>query len=414
MKTRRLRRTASYAIALAALAGSLAWAFWPRPVPVEVAAVTRGPMRVTVDEDGRTRIRERYVISAPLAGRMTRIQLHPGDAVASAQTVVAAIEPTAPALLDARARAEAEARFGAATAARDQAVPRLERARTAYSYAAADFRRVRQSFENRSATGREFDAAEEKERSTHQELRAAEFALRIAEFERELAEAALKHTRPDPGGSAETGRSAASNCESDDAQFDIRSPIDGRVLRVFQESSTVVTPGTRLLEVGEPADLEVEIDVLSRDAVRIPPGAKVMLEDWGGGDPLTARVRVVEPAAFTKVSSLGVEEQRVYVIADFVDPPEKRPALGDAYRVETKIVVWEADNVLKVPSGALLRNGDNWAVFVIISGRARLRPVMLGRRNSTEAEVIGGLSLGDVVIMYPSDRVRGGLQVSSR
>jgi len=415
MKTRRLRRTASYATALVALAGSLAWAFWPRPVPVDVAAVTRGPMRVTVDEDGRTRIRERYVVSAPLGGRITRIQLHPGDPVASGRTVVAAIEPTAPALLDARARAEAVARFSAATASRDQAVPRLEQARTAHDYALGDLRRIRKSFENRSATGREFDEAEEKERATLQELRATEFALRIAEFERDLAEAALKHTRPQSGAGAEAAAgSGGSDCESDEARFDIRSPIDGRVLRVFQESSTVVTPGTRLLEVGDPADLEVEIDVLSRDAVRIPPGAKVLLEDWGGGEPLTARVRVVEPAAFTKVSSLGVEEQRVYVVADFVDPPENRPALGDAYRVEARIVVWEADNVLKVPSGALVRDGERWAVFAVAGGRVELRPLRIGQRNATEAQVLEGLAEGEQVIQYPSDRIRPGIRAAAR
>jgi len=175
-----------------------------------------------------------------------------------------------------------------------------------------------------------------------------------------------------------------------------------------------VTPGTRLLEVGDPADLEVEIDVLSRDAVRIPPGAKVLLEDWGGGEPLTARVRVVEPAAFTKVSSLGVEEQRVYVVADFVDPPENRPALGDAYRVEARIVVWEADNVLKVPSGALVRDGERWAVFAVAGGRVELRPLRIGQRNATEAQVLEGLAEGEQVIQYPSDRIRPGIRAAAR
>src|SRR5688572_29209130 len=386
MKPQRTSRFAMYAVSLAVVAAALAWAFWPRPIPVDVAAVVRGPMRLTVDEDGRTRIKEQYVVSAPLAGRMSRIHLHPGDAVAAGRTVVAAIEPTDPALLDARARAEAEARLSAATSARDQAVPRLERARTAHDYAAADLRRVRKMFETRSGTGRELDAAEEKERATHHALRAAEFAVHIADFERDLAEAALKHASPATirAGGAPAG-SDATGCDGDTAaRFEIRSPIEGRVLRVFQESSTVVTPGSRLLEVGDPADLEVEIDVLSRDAVRIRPGTKVILEDWGGGEPLTARVRVVEPAAFTKVSSLGVEEQRVYVVADFIDPPGQRAALGDAYRVEARIVVWEADDLLKVPTGALLRHGDEWGVFTLGGGRVALRTIQVGQRNDSE------------------------------
>ena len=423
MKKRPVRRALSYVVGLAAVAGALAWAFWPRPVPVDVAAVARGPMRVTVDEDGRTRIKERYEVSSPLAGRLLRIRLEPGDGVAAGSTVVASIEPTDPAMLDARARAEAEARLGAASAAREQAVPRLERARTEYQFAATDLRRVRKSFETRTATGRELDAAEEKERTTNLELRAAEFAVRIADFERDLALAALKHTRPGgappesarPGDArADAGNGRAAPADDAAARFEIHSPIDGRVLRVFQESSTVVTPGTRLLEVGDPADLEVEIDVLSRDAVRVRPGTRVVLEDWGGGDPLTARVRVVEPAAFTKVSSLGVEEQRVYVVADFVDPPERRTTLGDAYRVEARIVVWEADDVLKVPAGALVRQGDDWAVFRLAGGRVEMCPVTLGQRNATEAQVLGGVAEGDSVIQYPSDRVRVGVRAVAR
>jgi HlyD family secretion protein len=412
MKPRPVRRTITYVVAVAVLGAALAWAFWPRAVPVDVATVVRGPMRVTVDEDGRTRIKERYVVSAPLAGRTLRTQLHPGDPVAAGRTVVAAIEPTDPALLDVRAQAEAEARLNAATAARDQAVPRLERARAAHDYAAGDLRRVRRTFETRSGTGRELDAAEEKERAAYQELRAAEFALRIAEYERDLAQAALKHTRPDGGARAVPADSAG--VDPGKTRFEIRSPIGGRVLRVFQESSTVVTPGTRLLEVGDPADLEVEIDVLSRDAVRITPGAKVLLEDWGSSVPLTARVRVVEPAAFTKISSLGVEEQRVYVVADFVDAPDTRPTLGDAYRVEARVVVWESTDVLKVPSGALVREGDEWAVFAIVNGRASLRRIKLGHLNATEAEVLEGLSEGDRLISYPSDRVRDDLRVVPR
>ena len=398
---KRARRRLGYALATGAMAALVGWAFVPRPVPVDVGTVTRGSMIVTVEEDGRTRIKERYVVSAPLAGRLLRIELHPGDHVEAGKTVIAAIEPSDPSLLDARARAEAEARLGAAKAALDQAGPNLERARTAHSFAASELRRVSKAFENRAATRAELDAVDQKERSTHEEMRAAQFALRIAEFERNLAQAALSHGG-EGGGTG--GR----------LRFEITSPITGRVLRRFQESATVVSPGSQLVEMGDPADLEVEIDVLSRDAVRINPGNRVLLEDWGGGAPLTARVRLVEPAAFTKVSSLGVEEQRVYVVADFVDPPEKRTTLGDAYRVEAKIIVWESDRVLKVPAGALLRLGDEWAVFTLARGRVEVRPVTLGRRNATEAEVVTGLAAGDTVVQYPSDRIRAGIRAEPR
>jgi HlyD family secretion protein len=401
MNRTRARRRLGFVLATAVIAAVVGWAFVPRPVPVDVATVTRGPMLVTVDEDGRTRIKERYVVSAPLAGRLLRIELHPGDRVEAGKTVIAAIEPSDPSLLDARARAEAEARLGAAKAGLDQAGPNLERARTAYSFAASELRRIGKAFESRAATRAEFDAVEQRERSTHEEMRAAEFALRIAEFERNLAQAALSHGGD--GGSA-GGR----------FRFEITSPITGRVLRRFQESATVVAPGSQLVEIGDPADLEVEVDVLSRDAVRIRPGDRVLLEDWGGGGPLTARVRLVEPAAFTKVSSLGVEEQRAYVVADFVDPPEKRATLGDAYRVEARVVVWESDNVLKVPAGALLRHGDDWAVFALARGRVEVRPVTLGQRNASEAQVITGLAAGDTVVQYPSDRIRAGIRVKAR
>ena len=197
-------------------------------------------------------------------------------------------------------------------------------------------------------------------------------------------------------------------------RLEILAPVSGQVLRVFQESETVVSPGARLLEVGNPIDLEAEIDVLSADAVKVRPGDRVILEHWGGGEPLAGRVRVVEPSAFTKVSALGVEEQRVYVIVDFVDPPEKRSNLGDAYRVEARIVVWESADVLKVPAGALFRRGTQSAPYAVVRGRAEEGVVRIGNRNDTEAEVLDGLSEGERVVLYPGDRVMPGVRVASR
>ena len=381
----------------------LTYSFWPRPVDVEVVRLTRGPLRVTVDEDGKTRIKERYVVSAPLAGRLVRIALRPGDRVLAGKTMLAVIEPGDPALLDARARAEAEARVKAAEAARKQAVPKLERARYAHDLAVKELQRHRSMVIGRETTRQDVEAAESKERMCQEDIKASQFAMQIADFELDQARAALKRTRDQ-----------RSPSDLDGWRFEIPAPVDGRVLRVFQESSAIVTPGQRLLEVGDPTDLEVEVDVLSGDAVKVAPGAKVFLEHWGGDAPLLAQVRLVEPSGFMKVSALGVEEQRVNVIIDFLDPPAKRTRLGDAYRVEARIVVWSADDVLKAPAGALFRSGDDWAVFVIEDGRARLRRVQVGRGNALETEITAGLDEGATVILHPGDKIQDGTRVKAR
>jgi HlyD family secretion protein len=390
-------------MALGLLAGALlAYSFWPRPVEVDVAQASRGSLRVTVDEDGKTRIRERYVVSAPLAGRLLRIGLRAGDPVTAGQTLLAAIEPGYPSLLDERSRAEAEARVKAAEAGRKQAVSKMERSRVAYNLAGRELQRIRQMVVGRETTYQELEAAEHKERMAQEDVKAAQFAQQIADFELDLARAALKRSHPSSPGDA------------DNYRFEVRAPVSGRVLRVFQESSVIVTPGQQLLEVGDPSDLEVEIDVLSSDAVKIAPGAKVILEHWGGEKPLSGQVRLVEPSGFMKRSALGVEEQRVNVIIDLVDPPEKRSRLGDAYRVEARIVIWSANDVLKVPSGCLFRRGDDWAVFTIEDGSAQLRRVAVGRSNALETEIASGLEDGAVVILHPGDKIQPGCRVLQR
>lgn len=390
-----------FAVGLVVL-GAIVYAFLPAPVDVDVAVVTRGLLQVTVDHEGKTRIKEKYVVSSPLAGRLLRVEIHPGDVVTAGKSMLTAIEPTDPALLDARARAEAEARVKAAEASRKRALAAVERDKEAHESTAHDYDRAKRLRATQAIAHEEFDKAEHKERMAAEELRVAQFAALIAEFELEQARAALLRTQPREGSDADAWR------------FGIRSPITGKVLRVFQESATVVTPGTRLIELGDPTDLECEIDVLSTDAVKIVPGAKVLLEHWGGEYPLLARVRVIEPSAFMKVSALGVEEQRVWVIADFVDPPAKRKTLGDGYRVEARIVAWEGEDVLKVPAGALFRHADDWAVFVAENGRGYLRPVHVGKSNGQEAEVLDGLQVGDVVILHPSDRIKNDIGITPR
>jgi HlyD family secretion protein len=382
--------------------GAVVYALLPQPVGVDAATIERGLLRVTVDEDGQTRIRERYVVSSPLSGRLLRIDLEPGDEVKAGDTLIARIEPTAPDLLDPRARAQAQARLNGAEARLQQVGPELQKALVAMQYAETELARERGLLE-RNATSRL--NLEEKEllfRTRTAEYNAAKFAEEIARFEKELAEAALLRTQPE-------GETIA-----EDWYFEIKAPIDGRVLRVIQESATVVTPGTSLVELGDPSDLEVIVDVLSHDAVKVLPGAKAFLEHWGGERPLIGTVRLVEPSGFTKISALGVEEQRVWVIVDFDDPKEGRVTLGDGFRVEARIVIWEEPDVLKVPVGALFRSGADWAVFVIKDGRVEQRPVKVGQRSGLEAQILEGVSEGDVVVVHPSDQVVPGVKVYRR
>jgi HlyD family secretion protein len=398
----RVRSVVWSALALAALAAAVVYVVVPAPVAVDVESIRSGPLRVTVDEEGRTRIRERYDVSAPLSGRVARCELHAGDAVLAGRSVVATLEPTDPRLLDPREVAEARAREKAAEATRELAGPALERARAAWDFAKTELARDRRLFDEQTLSRRELDASEQRELLAAQDFAAAQFSEQIANWELELARAALLRATPDADAGAEGWR------------LSIVAPIDGRVLRVFQESATIVAAGAKLIELGDPGDLEVEIEMLSTDAVKVRPGAEVLLDRWGGSEPLHARVRLIEPAAFTKISALGVEEQRTLVLADFVGPPAGRAALGDAYRVEAHVVVWEATSVLLVPVSALFRQAGAWSVFVAADGRARLRKVEIGQRGAREAEVLAGLAEGERVVAWPSDRVAEGVRVRAR
>ena len=398
MNVQRWARRLILVVAALAAAGAIVAALIPAPVAVETARAARGPMRVTVDEDGKTRIRERYTVSAPLAGRVERIRLKAGDAVAAGTTLLAVIDPAEPALLDPRAKAQAEARVSAADAAQRQAQATLAAAAAAHEQSQTELARLRGLESRGAAKGLEVEQAATAELMRGAEHKAAGFAAEIARFELEQARAALLR-----GGA-----------ESPDWKLEIRAPVSGRVLRVVQESEGVVGAGSPLLELGDPADLEARIDVLSTQAVPIRPGAPVIFEHWGGETPLHGVVRLVEPAAFTKISALGVEEQRVYVVVDFTDPPQARAALGDEFRVEARIVVWEQEGVLTGPAGALFRAAEGWSVFAVAGSRAVTRRVEIGKANAEQAQVLGGLAEGDEVVVYPGDRVRDGVRVRAR
>lgn len=398
----RLPRKLVYLVSAAAVTAVVVYAALPKPVAVDIAPVVRGPIQVTVEDDGKTRIKERYTVSAPLAGRLLRIGLDPGDPVEAGKTLIAAIEPGAPDLLDVRAVEQAEARVNGAKAAIQRASHALNRALADHRNAEAHLARLRQAFEHRAVPQQEVDDAQARERMAFEAVQSERFAVQVAEYELELARAALLHLQSwTPGG---TGK----------RRFEAFSPVTGFVFRVFQESEAMVLAGEQLIELGNPADLEVEVDLLSSDAVKVRPGAKVYLERWGGDAPLMGRVRLIEPSGFLKISALGVEEQRVNVIIDIVDPEEKWSRLGDNYRVDARIVVAEAQDVLKVPTGSLFRRNGEWSVFVIHEGRARLRPVKIGLRNDLEAEVLDGLDENTTVITYPGDKVDDNTPVRSR
>jgi HlyD family secretion protein len=309
--------------------------------------------------------------------------------------VLAVIEAAAGDFLDSRLQAQAEARVRAAGAAREATLAQRDRAAATARLATTELERARRLRADRVISAQELDAVQLRAEAATQDLRAAEFAGQVAVFELQQAEAVA--ARGTPG--------------APPAPLVITAPVSGRLLRVFQESSRVVPAGFPLLEVGDPTDLEVRIEVLSRDGVAVRPGARVMLEQWGGSESLAARVRLVEPSAFTKISALGVEEQRVYVIADLTDPPERRPTLGDSYRVEARIVVWEGPAVLQVPAGALFRRQGVTQAYAVADGRARLRTITAGRSNGLRTEVVDGLREGEPVIVYPGDQVAEGRTV---
>jgi len=354
------------------------------PVPVETARATRRPLQVTVDEDGETRVRDRFVVAAPVAGRVTRIALREGDSV-RAGTVLARMSPTP---LDPRSRNEAAARLDAAEDAQSAARAAVAQARVAHEQAHRAWARAQQLAADKSISPADREQAELEEALRARELESAEFRAQAAAHNTEVARAGLA-----------AGEALV-----------IRSPVVGRVLRVPAPSERVVTAGTPLLEIGDPSRLEIVADFLSTDAVNVARNAPLLVEGWGG-KTLRGRVRLVEPSAFTKVSALGVEEQRVNVIGDFVDPPG---ALGDRYRVEIRIILWQGDSVLTVPASALFRHGEGWRVFVVERGRARQRDVVVGHRTPFDAEVVRGLAVGEIVIRHPSDRIAEGVRVAER
>lgn len=383
-----------------ALAGGLVYGFMPRAVAVDVTPVKKGPLAVTIEEEGKTRVMERYVVSAPMSGYARRIDLQVGDAVKRGQ-VIAQIEPARSNALDPRSRAQANAQVNAAQA---NVAAARENARAAAAQAELALQELRRAESLHSAnfiSKQALDKARAEVSRSKAAQAAAEHAINVARFELDTTRAALANTS-----NAQTGKSAEI--------LSVRAPVDARVLKLVHENEGAVQAGQALIEIGNPETLEVEVEVLSTHAVQIAPGTKVLLDRWGGEQTLQGAVRVVEPAGFTKISALGVEEQRVRVIADITSPREVWRRLGDGYRVEARFVIWEDNDVLQIPASALFRLNSGWAVFVAENGRAKMQPVEIGRRAGLSVQVLSGIKVGDKVITHPDDKIKDGVRVKMR
>lgn len=383
-------------LVLVAVAAAAVYAYLPKPALVDVARATSGRLVISLEAEGKVRVSERYVVAAPIAGIASRIELHAGDAVAEGAALVR-IQPLPTPLLDPQSREVAQARVRASEDARRQAQAAVDRTVASLDLARSELARSQKLAAQGAATGQQLELARFEVRSAETTLQSARSALQVAGHDVESARAAL--------GRLERGR------DQQDA-FVVPSPITGHVLRVDRESEGAVGPGTPLLEVGDLSVIEIVADVLSRDAAPLRRGLPVLISEWGSGKELGGRVRRVEPAAFTRLSPLGVEEQRVNVRIEFERPPDVQ--LGDGYAVDVRFILSDAPNVLQVPASALFRRAEGWATFVIQDGRARLRTVQVGKRNPLQAEVLGGLSQGETVIVHPGELVRDGQRVEAR
>jgi len=399
-----------WALVLGLVLVGLVWFAWPRPIAVELASATRGPMEVTVDDEAKTRVRHVYTVSAPIAGKVLRIShpfgeqgisVHVGDRVKATETVVAVMQPTVPSFLDFRSREELQAMLGAADATVALAEAEVRRIEAALEFSRSELRRAEALARTDTISARNLEKAKLDVQTNEAALASAKAQLDVRRSERASVAARLI----DP--SSVTAPSNPSCC------IQLRTPVTGLVLKIIQDSEAVVQAGAPLLEIGDPLDLEVIADLLSTDAVQIKPGSLVRIDGWGGS-PIQGRVTRVDPAGFQKVSALGIEEQRVRTTIDLVDPPESWSRLGHDYRVIVHVTIWSAENVLRVPVGALFRQGEDWAVFSVKDGRARTTVVKIGHRNNRTAELLSGLSEGDRVVLHPSDRVRDGISVSER
>lgn len=396
------RRSIFWLIILVLIVAGLIFTFRPQPIPVDLIKVDQGPMVVTVGEEGETRVKDVYMLSAPVTGHMLRIDAEVGDEVVAAETLVAQIKPIDPEFLDVRSEEEARAAVKTAEASLALAEAQLVEAQSEFEFAITELERANKLIQQQVIPQRELDNAKRGYKSKRAVVNTAKAALRARQFE--LAQARAHLVSP----------ADLQTNDQDCKCITILSPITGKILQVLHENEGVISMGTPLVEIGDPTNLEIVVDFLSSDAVRIQPGQRVMIEEWGGESTLQGTVRKIEPFGFTKTSALGIDEQRVNVIIDLSDPAEKWQRLAHGYQIEARVVLWESENVSKVPLTSLFRDNDNWAVFVEHENRAKLQHVKLGQRNGLEAEILEGLSANAYVISHPSNQIVDNILIKAR
>lgn len=377
-------------------------AFWPRASIVDLQEIEAGRMILTVGDEGETRVVDVFLVSAPVDGRLRRIEAEAGDLVVAGQTVVAQVEPTESQLLDPRTEAEARAQLSAAESAALLAEAELQRAEAELRFAESELERSRELAGKGTISERDLEAAEREFETGRAAIGVAQANMQVRQYELARVQAQLM--------SPEQMAQQRETCEC----LSINSPVNGRVLRVIRESEGFVRAGDGLVEIGNPEKLEIVVDLLSIDAVKVSPGDSAIIENWGGEQSLAAQVRRVEPLGFTKVSALGIEEQRVNVILDITSPAAEWGTLGHGYHVDVRVVLWEGESVLKAPLTALFRHGDEWAVFVEEKGKARQRIIEVGNTTSSSAEILSGLKAGERIVVYPGEGIGEGVRIAAR
>ena len=398
----KLSRLIFWLIAASLLLFGLYYTFREQAYFVDVASVEEGPLQVSIAEEGETRVRDIFELSSPLMGRVLRLDVEAGDDVTAAETIVARIEPSDPTFLDLRSEEEARATVKTAEAMLTLANAQLNEAESELEFAFSELERARRLVDRKLVSQRELDQAKNNYKTKSASVKTALASIKARESE--LAKAKARLVTP----IEIQGSNKKCKCLS------IFSPTTGKILRVLHESEGIIEPGDVLVEIGDTSDLEIVVDFLSIDAVRIKPGQRVMIEHWGGESSLNGVVQKVEPFGYTKVSSLGIEEQRVDVIIDLVDPREQWVSLGHGYQVEARIILWQDDNILKIPLTSLFRENKDWSVFVAEEGRATLKRVEIGKKNAFEAQVLSGVKKGEQVILHPSNQIENGVLIEER
>jgi HlyD family secretion protein len=382
--------------------GALVYALMPEKIKVDIVSLERGDLLITLDGEGKTRIHDIYTVSTPIDGRITRIESEPGDFVTAGETLIANMYPANPNFLDKRAETQAQADVQGAQAALSLANSRVKQAKAQLEFDKSDYKRTQELFNKKSISKAGLERAELRLKTLQ------------AEYETALSNKNVMQSRLESSQARLLKPSEEDLHDKDDCQICIRSPVDGRVLRILHKSESIVPVGTALVEIGDPADLEINIEMLSGNAVKVQVGDEAIIKRWGGESELKATVKVIEPSGFTKISALGVEEQRVNIILSFTDPREKWQSLGDAFRVEASIIVDRVENALLVPISALFRDNEQWVVFKEIDGNAHLQKVKVGRKNDSYAEVLDGLDISDKIIIHPGNSVADGVKIVQR